>query len=75
MPHVTIKLYPGKTEEQKIRLTEAITREMMEILGSGTNAISVGFEEIASESWKDEVYLPEIKASWDRLYKKPGYEM
>lgn len=75
MPHVTIKLYPGKTEEQKIRLTEAITREMMEILGSGANAISVGFEEIASESWKDEVYLPEIKASWDRLYKKPGYEM
>ncbi|MEC5408243.1 tautomerase family protein [Paraburkholderia sp. MPAMCS5] len=75
MPHVIVKAWPGKTEQQKQRLAEAITRDVMEILGYGPDSVSVSFEEVASERWRDEVYLPDIKAHPETLYKKPGYRM
>jgi 4-oxalocrotonate tautomerase len=38
-------------------------------------SVSVGFEEIKSQDWKEKVYKPDIQDKWDKLYKKPGYEM
>ncbi|WP_258305731.1 tautomerase family protein [Burkholderia cenocepacia] len=35
MPHIIVKAWPGKTEEQKQRLADAITRDVMTILGYG----------------------------------------
>lgn len=35
MPHVNIKCYPGKTEEQKRKLAEKITEDIMEIMEAG----------------------------------------
>ncbi|KVT95937.1 4-oxalocrotonate tautomerase [Burkholderia ubonensis] len=75
MPQVIVKAWPGKTEEQKRRLAEAITRDVMEILGYGEESVSVGFEEIPSDRWKEEVYRPDIEARSRTLYKKPGYKM
>lgn len=75
MPHVIVKLWPGKSEQQKERLAEKITKDVMDVLKYGEESVSVGFEEISSKDWKDKVYKPDIKAKWDRLYKKPGYEM
>ncbi|MBT2793515.1 tautomerase family protein [Paraburkholderia strydomiana] len=75
MPHVIVKAWPGKTEEQKRRLAEAITEDVMRILGYGEESVSVGFEEITSDRWKDEVYRPDIEARSHTLYKKPGYAM
>jgi hypothetical protein len=31
MPHIIVKLYPERTEEQKVRLAEAITKDVVEI--------------------------------------------
>ncbi|MBN3751676.1 4-oxalocrotonate tautomerase [Paraburkholderia sp. Tr-20389] len=75
MPHVIVKAWPGKTEEQKRLLAEAITRDVMEILGYRADSVSVAFEEVASENWKKEVYIPDIEARSEVLYKKPGYKM
>lgn len=75
MPHVTVKLWPGKTERQKLRLAEAISRDVVEILNFGSESVSVSFEEVPSEEWKDRVYLPEIVNGNSRLYKRPGYTM
>ena len=75
MPHVVVKLWPGKSEVQKTRLAEKITRDVMEVLDYGDESVSVGFEEIKSSDWAAQVYGPDIKAKWDTLYKKPGYEM
>src|SRR4051794_34421570 len=75
MPHVIVKLWPGKTEQQKTRLAEKIASDVMEVLNYGQESVSVGFEEITSKKWKEEVYQPDIKDKWDKLYKKPGYEM
>ena len=44
MPHVIVKLWPGKTEEQKARLSEAITRSVTDVLGYGAESVSVTLE-------------------------------
>jgi 4-oxalocrotonate tautomerase len=53
MPHVIVKLWPGKSEEQKTRLAEAITRDVMEIFHYGKEAISVAMEEINPPDWAE----------------------
>lgn len=73
MPHVIVKLWPGKTEAQKARLAEAITRDITEILGYGEHSVSVAMEEIVPHEWLDKVYRCDLKDHLDELYKKPGY--
>jgi 4-oxalocrotonate tautomerase len=41
MPHVMVKLWPGKSEQQKTRLAEAITKNVMDILHYGEESVSV----------------------------------
>lgn len=73
MPHVAIKLFPGKTEEQKTQLTEAIRQSMLSIFKSTDESISITFEEIDPKNWIEAVYKPEIESKPETLYKKPGY--
>jgi 4-oxalocrotonate tautomerase len=75
MPHVIVKLWPGKSEEQKSRLANEISKSVMTVLNYGEESVSVGFEEVGSRDWKEKVFEPDIKKRWDTLYKKPGYEM
>jgi 4-oxalocrotonate tautomerase len=76
MPHVTVKLWPGKTDAQKQQLADEITRSVTSILGYGDESVSVAMEEVDSADWKTEVYDPDIR---DRpageVYKAPGYTM
>jgi 4-oxalocrotonate tautomerase len=75
MPHVVVKLYPGKSEQQKTQLAEAIAKDVMSILNFGEEAVSVAVEEVQSQDWAEKVYRPDIQDKWDKLYKKPGYKM
>ena len=73
MPHVIVKLSPGKSEQQKQKLAEEITDSVLSVLKYGAESVSVAFEEVELQQWTESVYLPDIKAKWDQLYKKPGY--
>jgi 4-oxalocrotonate tautomerase len=73
MPHVTVRMYAGRTEEDKLRLAGAIGQALMQTLGSSERSISVAIEDVAPDDWMAEVYEPEITAKADRLYKRPGY--
>ena len=75
MPHINIKLYPGKTDEEKKMLTQDIVKAVQANLQSKEASISVGFEEVSPEEWKEVVYEPEILGKAESLFKKPGYEM
>lgn len=75
MPHVIVKLWPGKSEQQKIRLAEAITKNVMDILHYGDESVSVEMEEVKSGDWVEKVYKPDIQKKWRTLYKKPGYDV
>ena len=73
MPHVAVKLVPGKSEEQKARLAEEIAKDVMNVLNYGEEAVSVAFEEVESQDWAEKVYRPEIQGKWENVHKKPGY--
>jgi len=74
MPHVIVKLWPGKSAEQKQRLSDAITRDVMEVLNYGEDPVSVAMEEVAPGDWTEKVYKPDIRDKWNTLTKKPGYD-
>ena len=74
MPHVILKLWAGKTEQQKTRLAEAITKDVMQVLHYGEESLSVAKEEVKSRDWLEQVYKPDILNKWDTLYTKPGYD-
>jgi len=75
MPHVIIKLYPGRSEQQKIQLTEAIVKDVVAIMKVGEESVSVAIEEIKPGDWPEKVYKPDILKAPGKLYKKPGYSM
>jgi len=56
MPHVIVKLWPGKSEQQKTRLAEEIAKDVMTILHYGEESVSVAIEEVKSQDWAEKVY-------------------
>ena len=75
MPHVIVKLWPGKSEKQKQRLADAITKDVMEILHYGEESISIAMQEVKPQDWAEQVCRPEIERNIEQLYKKPGYDV
>jgi 4-oxalocrotonate tautomerase len=73
MPHVIVKLWPGKSERQKALLTEAIVKDVMNVLNYGEESVSVAIEEVTARDWAEKVYRPDIVENSEKLYKKPGY--
>ncbi len=74
MPHVIVKLYPGRSEEQKRRLAEEITKDVVNIIQCKEEVVSVGFEEVEPKDWVEKVYRPDILNQPNGIYKKPGYD-
>ena len=74
MPHVSVKLYPGRSEEAKRRLAGQIVRDVMAIANCAEESVSVAIEEIGPADWTEKVYEPDILRNWEKLYKKPGYK-
>lgn len=75
MPHVIVKLWPGKSEKQKKQLADDITKSVMRTLHYGEESVSVAFEEIDASDWAAKVYREDIVGNEANLYKKPGYTM
>ncbi len=75
MPHVIVKLWPGKSEQQKARLADRIAKDVMEVLNYGEESVSVSMEEVAAKEWAAKVYRPDIVNAPGKVYKKPGYRM
>ena len=73
MPHIIVKMYPGRSNDQKVELARAITREVVAISGCAASSVSVALEEIPPESWAEAVYRPDILDKEETLIRKPGY--
>ena len=73
MPHIIVKLYPGRSEEQKTDLANEISKAVVNIAKCDESAVSVAFEEITPEEWPETVYRPDIIEAKDKLYIEPGY--
>ena len=74
MPHVSVKLYPGRSEEVKRHLSEAIMKDLIEIAKCAPESVSISMEEVPPAEWGEKVYRPDILDKWETLYQKPGYD-
>lgn len=73
MPHIVVKLWPGRDDEIKANLAKKIANAVVEELKVDIGDVSVAFEEIDRSDWGEQVYKKEIKDK-PNIYVKPNYE-
>ena len=73
MPHIIVKLYPGRSEKQKKQLAREIVKKVAEIADCKERSVSVALEEVAPDDWAEAVYRPDIIDNEEKLVIKPGY--
>ncbi|TCL66453.1 4-oxalocrotonate tautomerase [Rhizobium sp. BK251] len=73
MPHIAVKIFPGRSEQQKHEFAAKVIEAAKSVFGSSDTSLSLAILDVAPEEWDVEVYGPEIQANEDKLYKRPGY--
>lgn len=73
MPHIVVKLWPGRNDDIKNDLAKKIADAVAEELKVDIGDVSVAFEEVSSSDWGEQVYKKEIKDN-SNVYLKPNYE-
>lgn len=73
MPHVTISLYPGHSQEEKSQLSEKIRDDVIEVLGVDKKFVSVSTREVEACDWRNTIYDKEIYSENVELFVKPRY--
>ncbi len=73
MPNIIVKLYPGRTEEQKKVLAHEIVKSVIEIAVCEEKSVSVAIEEVDPGDWAENVYKPDIINNKKNLIVLPGY--
>jgi 4-oxalocrotonate tautomerase len=74
MPHVIVKLQSGRSEQQKAKFAEEVTKAVMIGANCAEQSVSVTIEDVEPNDWVEKVYKPDIIGQADKLYKKPGYD-
>ncbi len=70
MPHIAIKMYPGRSEEIKKDLAEKTRDFFAKEMNADQKYFSVSVEDVAPENWDDEVMN---KISEKDLYIKANF--
>lgn len=65
MPHISIKMYPGRSEEVKQKVAEKVRDCLVEEMQMESKYFSVSVEEVEKDVWQTEV-VDKIKD--DELY-------
>lgn len=73
MPHVEIKCYSGRNDEQKKACADKVAEAIAAAWGCDLSSVSVAIKDVPKEDWKAEVWDKEIVPDEKFMYKKPGY--
>jgi len=73
MPHISIKMLAGRSEEQKKKAAEAVKSALAESLGMSDHYITATVEDFSPEEWQT-VFKEEITDKPDKVYVKPQYD-
>ncbi|MCR8547564.1 tautomerase family protein [Salipiger sp. P9] len=73
MPHISVTLIEGKSDDQKRALAQAIARETCRTLGVDEKYVSIELTELAREDWQTRFYPEHIAPKLPELLKKPSY--
>lgn len=73
MPHITVQMYPGRNDELKKKLAEALVKTASEVLQRGPEHFSASVQDVPQDEWKGKVY-DKVRADKNTVIQ-PGYEM
>ena len=73
MPHITIQMYPGRSEQLKEELARALLEAAATTLQREKEHFSVSVEDVPQEEWKAKVY--DRVLSDRNTIIRPGYRM
>lgn len=73
MPHISVKMIEGRSEQQKKELTNALAKALSETLGCDSKWITVSIEDYNGAQWQ-EVFKKEVSDNSEHIYKKPEYD-
>ena len=73
MPHIAIQMYPGRDDETKKKLAEAILKTAAQELNRGQEHFSVSIEDVPQSEWKEKVYDKVVQDK--NTVIQPGYKM
>jgi 4-oxalocrotonate tautomerase len=73
MPHINIKMYPGRDDATKKKAADAVAKALSESIGADMSVISVAIEDIPQSEWQEKVYDKELTDKNKNLFIKPGY--
>ena len=68
MPHIAVKLWPGRSEEEQRAFARAVADDAARYLHADKAWVSVSIEEIEPEAWDETVVRPEILEKPDIQY-------
>ena len=72
MPHITIKMLKGRTDEQKKLAADKVAAALVDAIGCNADHISVAVEDFTPVEWQDE-FRKEVTES-QHIYKEPHYD-
>lgn len=72
MPHISIKMLKGRTEEQKRLAAEKLAQVLVETIGCSPSHVSVSVQDFTPEEWQEQ-YRTEITENQENLVIQPDY--
>lgn len=74
MPFINVKMFPGRTQEEREKLAVALGDCAMELLGAHAEAFVVAVEEVNKEDWHHKVSVPEVNGNPNVIIKNQPRE-
>ncbi len=73
MPHISVKMLEGRTEEQKKKLSQALVKTLTKELGCSEHYVTCTIEDFNAKEWQN-VFKEEITDKPGKVYKKAEYD-
>ena len=74
MPFINVKMFAGRTQEEREKLAVALGDRAMELLGAPAEAFVIAVQEVAKEDWHDQVSVPEVNGNPNVIIKNQPRE-
>ncbi len=74
MPHISVKMLQGRTEEQKEKLAAALVKTLTQELHCSEHFVTCTIEDFDARAWQD-VFKKEVSDKpAEKVYKKAEYD-
>ncbi|MCQ2592080.1 MAG: tautomerase family protein [Treponema sp.] len=73
MPHITVQMYPGRSDEIKAKLAKVLAETAAKELGREIEHFSVSIEDVPQDEWTEKVYKKAVDPENKEVFVRPGY--